>query len=204
MLSIAIVYTIVVVLRPMKSNEYKYTVNYCEENIWHLCQHPLLEGFSKNVLIISNSAKNCPFYAQKSAEGNLPVWWDYHVVLLATKDGVNFIYDFDSTLPFPSPLTDYLSQTFPNSDVWLSKDLPGFKVIDAAIYINKFYSDRSHMKDDSGNWIFTPPAWPAITNGGDIMLYDLMNFSEKCQDQLLSLQEMQMFSNNLQSFFCNI
>lgn len=204
MLTIAIIYTIVVVLRPMKSEAFKYTANYCEENIWHLGQHPLLDEYSKNVLIISNSAKNCPFYAQKSAVGDLPVWWDYHVVLLASKNGISFIYDFDSTLPFPSPLTHYLNHTFPNADIWLSQDLPVFKVIEAESYIESFYSDRSHMKDSAGNWIFTPPAWPTITNGGKIMLYDLMNFSEKCQEQLFSLEEIQMFSNNLQSSFCNI
>jgi len=147
----------------MKSESFKYTANYCEENIWHLCQHPLLADYSKRVLIISNSAKNCPFHAQKSAVGNQPVWWDYHVVLLASKDGLNFIYDFDSTLPFPSLLTDYLNHTFPNPDLWISKDLPHFKSIASEDYINNFYSDRSHMKDSLGTWIFIPPVWPTIT-----------------------------------------
>jgi len=204
MLTTPVFYSIVVVLRHMNLEGFKYTANYCEENIWHLCQHPSLVGYTKRVLIISNNAKNCPFYSQKSAVGDLPVWWDYHVVLLASKEGSNFIFDFDSTLQFPSPLSHYLNHTFPNSDLWLSKDLPSFKSIASEVYIKEFYSDRSHMKDSSGSWIFTPPVWPTIGNEGNLMLQDLMNFSEKCQEQLLSLEEMQMFGNNLQSSFCNI
>jgi protein N-terminal glutamine amidohydrolase len=204
MLTILFFLAIVVVLHPMNLKMLKYTVNYCEENIWHLSQHPQLVGFSKKVLIISNGSKNCPFYAQKSANGNLPVWWDYHVVLLASKNGESFIYDFDSTLPFPSPITHYLNHTFPNADIWLSKDLPVFKAIEAEFYIENFYSDRSHMMDPLGNWIFTPPIWPTITEGGNLKLHDLMDFTEMCQEQLIPLEEMQMISNDLQSSFCNI
>jgi len=188
----------------MERESFKYTANYCEENIWHLCQHDYLSGYSKNVLIISNGSKNCPFYAQKSAQGNNPVWWDYHVVLLASKDDEHLLYDFDSTLPFPSSLRDYLHYTFPNSENWLPKDLPLFKAIGAADYSRSFTSDRSHMKDASGMWIFTPPVWAPIASEGKLTLQNLMNFSEKCQEQLFSLQEMQMFSNNLQSLFFNI
>jgi len=182
----------------------KYTANYCEENIWQLCQDPNLADYSKHVLFISNGSKNCPFYAQKSGHDNQPVWWDYHVVLLASRDGQHFVYDFDSTLAFPSSLKDYLDNTFPFSENWLTIDLPLFKAITAEDYINSFSSDRSHMKDMAGNWIFTPPSWGPITGDGYLSLQDLMIFSEKCQEQLISLQEMQMFSKNLQSLFFNI
>ncbi|HSJ68227.1 MAG TPA: hypothetical protein VK921_11150 [Anditalea sp.] len=203
MLTITIYYIIVVVLHPMNLEAFKYTANYCEENIWHLCQHPLVEGYSNKVLIISNSTKNCPFYCQKTSQENQPVWWDYHVVLMTTKDGVHHIYDFDSTLAFPSLMCEYLNFTFPNSDIWLSKDLPFFKVISSEVYIKTFNSDRNHMKDASGSWIFEPPNWPPI-QGGNSLLQDLMNFTENSQEQLISLDEMQLHSNNLQSFFCNI
>jgi len=188
----------------MVRESFEYTANYCEENIWHLCQHPDLSGYDKKVLIISNSSKNCPFYAQKSAVGNNPVWWDYHVVLLASREGGHLLYDFDSTLTFPSSLTEYLQYTFPNSENWLPKDLPFFKAIASEDYASSFSSDRSHMKDGDGNWIFTPPVWPAIANDGHLGLQNLMNFSEKYQEQLFSLEEMQMFGNNLKSLIFNI
>jgi len=188
----------------MERDSFKYTANYCEENIWHLCQHPSLSGYSKQVLIISNSLKNCPFYAQKSAQGYSPVWWDYHVILLASKGGAHWLYDFDSTLPLPSSLNDYLNHTFPNSENWLQKDLPFFKAIPAEDYVSSFSSDRSHMIDIAGNWIFTPPIWSPIAGDGNLSIQSLMNFSEKYQEQLFSLEEMQMFGNNLQSLIFNI
>jgi protein N-terminal glutamine amidohydrolase len=188
----------------MERESFKYTANYCEENIWHLCQEPNLTGYKKSVLIISNDFKNCPFYAQKSGQGTSPVWWDYHVVLLAYKEDEHLLFDFDSTLPFPSSLSDYLRFTFPNSENWLDRDLPFFKAIAAEDYACSFSSDRSHMKDGAGNWIFAPPPWEPIVNVGILSLQDLMIFSEKCQEQLFSLQEMQKFSKNLQSLFFNI
>ncbi|KEO75758.1 protein N-terminal glutamine amidohydrolase [Anditalea andensis] len=180
----------------MKISPFEYTANYCEENIWHLCQHPFLEADHKKVVLISNTAKNCPFYAQKSALQTQPVWWDYHVVLLATIDSVDHIYDFDSDLPFPTPLTHYLNQTFPNSESWLSKDLPQFKIIPAVSYINDFNSDRSHMKDSFGKWIFTPPAWPLIGTAGKLLLRDLLDFDGDRYYKRFTLNQMHLYINS--------
>lgn len=171
---------------------YKYTQNYCEENIWHLCQDPRLTDYSKKVLIVSNNAKNLPFYNQKSSQGDLPVWWDYHVILLASKGDVQLIFDFDSTLDFPTSLEDYLRKTFVNHSNWIEKDLPHFKSIEAKDYLEKFFSDRSHMKSSDGQWIFAPPAWPNIEGQGDLVLSDLLDFSENSNQEIFSLDEMHL------------
>ena len=178
----------------MEREAFKYTVNYCEENIWHLCQHPELHDFDKKVLIVSNSAKNCPFYSQKSGQDEQAVWWDYHVIMLASKDGSNMVYDFDSRLNFPCELTDYLERTFLNHPYWLEKDLPQFKAIEANTYTKAFFSDRSHMKDLHGNWIFSPPAWPIIEGKGKLILNDLMDFSQNSHQRIFSLEEMHLFA----------
>lgn len=175
---------------------YKYTQNYCEENIWHLCQDPRLNDYSKKVLIISNQAKNCPFYNQKSTLGDLPVWWDYHVVLLASKGATHLIYDFDSILEFPTPLNSYIEGTFVNNQNWLNKDLPRFKSIEASDYLDKFFSDRSHMKAPNGQWIFSPPVWPIIEGQGDLVLADLLNFNENSDQKIFSLNEIHLLIGN--------
>ncbi len=166
-----------------------YTENFCEENIWHLCQHPGLAGLAKKVLIVSNSNRNCPFGFQKSSKDRDPVWWDYHVILLASDQGKNWVYDFDSALQIPSLLEDYLGFTFQNSHNWPEGDLPFFKVIESSLYVNAFFSYRSHMIDPEGNWICTPPRWPLIRNNENLPLPDLLDFSETSKHLILSLNE---------------
>lgn len=178
---------------PMKIKTFEYTENYCEENIWHLCQHPDLSDFSKKVLIISNRSKNCPFLQQKSSIDQQAVWWDYHVILLASKSGINLVYDFDSTLALPSSLSDYLRLTFDEKTNWRVSDFPGFKSIEASVYVQTFFSDRSHMKDPEGNWIFSPPHWPHIESEEKLSLSTLLDFTETSQERIYSLLEMEDF-----------
>ncbi|MEX2513195.1 MAG: hypothetical protein WD398_09835 [Cyclobacteriaceae bacterium] len=170
---------------------FKYTKNYCEENIWHLCQHPDLEALDKKVLIISNETKNCPFWQQKSTADLGPVWWDYHVVLLALDSGIWSIYDFDSCLEFPISLVTYLHQTF-LLEIFRQEHLPFFKCLPATTYINSFSSDRSHMKDTEGNWIFTPPSWPIIEHGQShkLEMEEMMDFSLASSQNIIHLDEL--------------
>jgi hypothetical protein len=179
----------------MKIKAFKYSENFCEENIWHLCQNPELKGFTKKVLIISNSNRNCSFRFQKSPNGDEVVWWDYHVILLAFNSESRLIYDFDSTLEFPSSFNNYLDATFqadPNQD---GNDLPGFKSIASEDFIHSFISDRGHMKDDQGNWLSSPPKWPTIGNKGKLPLPELLDFSETSKERIWSLEEMYLGEN---------
>lgn len=185
----------VILLLKMKIETFEYTENYCEENIWHLCQHPDLTDFTKKVLIVSNKSKNCPFLHQKSSIDQQAVWWDYHVILLASKSGINLVYDFDSTLALPSSLSDYLGLTFDEKTNWKASDFPTFKWIDAVVYTQTFFSDRSHMKDSEGNWIFSPPHWPHIESAEKLALSTLLDFTETSQQRIYSLEEMENFGN---------
>lgn len=175
----------------MAKQVYKYTKNYCEENIWHLCQHPDLKALEKKVLIISNESKHCSFWHQKSMPETGPVCWDYHVVLLALDQNIWSIYDFDSSLEFPISLKTYLSLTF-GSDVLNSKNQPFFKLFPATIFSNTFSSDRSHMRDASGNWIFTPPAWPKIEqeHAPGLTMKEITDFSQSSPQNVIGMEEL--------------
>ncbi|KAL8181717.1 UNVERIFIED_CONTAM: Protein N-terminal glutamine amidohydrolase, partial [Gekko kuhli] len=138
-----------------------------EENVWKLCEHirsqsryPLEEFYA---VFISNERRMVPLWKQKSRCGSQPVIWDYHVVLLHVSSGnQNFIYDLDTMLPFPCPFDTYVEEAFKSDDILE----PGFRrkvrVVRADLYMKTFASDRSHMKDASGNWLQPPPPYPCI------------------------------------------
>lgn len=149
-----------------------------------------MKDFDKQVVFISSISRNTPLQYQKSAKDGLPVWWDYHVILMASRHGKHLIYDFDTTLPFPSKASEYLSKTFQDVSGMKSKDRPLFKMIPSAEYVKHFHSDRSHMIDQSGNWIFDPPQWPAIKSGGSLSLSALMDFSDTSSTSILELNEL--------------
>jgi len=89
--------------------------------------------------------------------GNL-LFWDYHVVLL--KD--NHIHDFNSTLPFSTPIEQYFSRSFIDESLLIPLQIPRFRVLPADKYIQLFLSDRRHMKSGD-DWHAPPPGWPLIS-----------------------------------------
>jgi hypothetical protein len=146
----------------------RYAPQYCEENIWHLCQHPNLLHKQRYVVFISNKQRLCPFWNQRAAtSAEAPVGWDYHVVMLLRHEDDEpwCIGDLDTRLEFPTPVADYLRQTFVNIDNMPSEYHPTFRVIPATEYVERFSSDRSHMRSVGGGWLAPPPSWPAIHSG---------------------------------------
>ncbi|XP_042529171.1 protein N-terminal glutamine amidohydrolase isoform X1 [Dipodomys spectabilis] len=138
-----------------------------EENIWKLCEYikthaqcPLEECYA---VFISNEKKMIPIWKQQARPGNGPVIWDYHVVLLHTSSGgQSFIYDLDTVLPFPCPFHTYVEDALKSDDDIHPQFRRKFRVIRADSYLKNFASDRSHMKDSSGNWREPPPPYPCI------------------------------------------
>ena len=142
--------------------EFKYCPRYCEENIWHLAQEPALAESERVVALISNEAGACLFWNQRIAEGpGLPVWWDYHVVLLARHERW-YVYDLDTALPLPAPAETYFDETFPMEGRIPVELRPRFALIEGDDFVASFGSDRSHMQDAVGNWLAPPPEWPRI------------------------------------------
>ncbi|KPP58210.1 protein N-terminal glutamine amidohydrolase-like [Scleropages formosus] len=150
---------------------------YSEENVWKLCEHiktskrcPLGDVYA---VFISNERKMVPIWKQKSGRGEEPVIWDYHVILLHDcHKEQTFIYDLDTTLPFPCPFDTYVKEAF-KSDSYIN---PAFwrklRVVPADVFLQNFASDRSHMKDASGGWRMPPPPYPCIETAESRMNLD--------------------------------
>uniref|UniRef100_A0ABK0M252 Protein N-terminal glutamine amidohydrolase n=1 Tax=Rattus norvegicus TaxID=10116 RepID=A0ABK0M252_RAT len=111
-----------------------------------------------------------PIWKQQARPENGPVIWDYHVVLLhVSREGQSFIYDLDTILPFPCPFDIYIEDALKSDDDIHPQFRRKFRVVRADSYLKNFASDRSHMKDSSGNWREPPPEYPCIETGDSKM-----------------------------------
>ncbi|XP_028917757.1 protein N-terminal glutamine amidohydrolase isoform X1 [Ornithorhynchus anatinus] len=154
-----------------------YSSCYCEENIWKLCEYiqnrnryPLEEFYA---VFISNERRMVPIWKQRAEPGDGPVIWDYHVVLLhLSSGGQSFVYDLDTVLPFPCAFDAYVEDSFKSDDDILPRFRRKLRVIPADCYLKNFASDRSHMKDSSGNWRAPPPLYPCIETADSKMNLD--------------------------------
>ena len=149
-----------------------YTSCYCEENVWKLCQmiqvkDPSLLADTK-VVFVSNFAKKVAFWCQKSGKDNknVPVVWDYHVILIHKGQKDWLTYDLDTTLDFPTSIEDYFMKSFCPDIKKSSSYKPMFRVVDSEDFLEHFSSDRSHMKNKYGEWLADPPQYPAIVCKG--------------------------------------
>ncbi|KAI5899877.1 uncharacterized protein SCHCODRAFT_01270368 [Schizophyllum commune H4-8] len=154
---------------PPTTPEVVYTSHYCEENIYLLLQalaknSSVIEIWDLNAVFISNHGKSVALWNQKLAPEDdiMPVVWDYHVValLLPRKDPARtstgevqeqhsevtvqaWIYDFDSRIPTPVLLEEYLSGTFNEGVPEQFQSL--FRIVPVRDLSDHFASDRSHM-----------------------------------------------------------
>lgn len=83
--------------------------------MWHLCKQLVAQadGAAVYAVFISNEAKQAPMWHQGAgdAESGMVVW-DYHVVALTSGPRGDWVYDLDTTLPFPCPAQQYIQQAF--------------------------------------------------------------------------------------------
>ena len=159
----------------VQRDKFKYASQYCEENVWHLCQEPQFQRLEKCVLIISNPLRACAFWQQRYTNSPQPQVWDYHVVLLVC-DSVWFVWDLDSLLSLPVPMRLYLDETFCRRRFEQTLYAPRFRIIEASDYVKHFSSDRSHMRDKNGDWLAPPPAWSPILKDGVCSFPQLIDF----------------------------
>jgi hypothetical protein len=181
----------------LRRAEAQYAAQFCEENIWHLCQHPKLAELERHVVFISNYLRCCPFWEQRAgAEGSEPILWDYHVILFTRRspDLDGCVFDLDTRLDFPSGVEGYLQQTFRNVALLPTAYQPMFRVTSAVDYVATFSSDRSHMRDDRGNWLAPPPTWPPIMGDNQQTLPDYMNFQSKTFGEAIDIDAFRLWS----------
>ena len=179
-----------------------YTSCYCEENVWMLCKHvkenapdSLSHTFA---LFISNPARSVPLWKQQNQKNeHIPVVWDYHVICLhATQINnriMHHVYDLDSTLPFPCTLTSYIEAAFHSDDVLKPQFRRFIRVVPAQMYLEKFASDRSHMKTEDGGWNAPPPSYPCISTNESAMNLD--SFISMVQNHLGTVYSLNDFRN---------
>ena len=71
--------------------DFAYHPYFCEENIWHLLQHPRLAGHERRAIWVTAAAGHCPIWRQRAAEEEAecePIFWDYHVLAIARERGL--------------------------------------------------------------------------------------------------------------------
>lgn len=158
-------------------SQFSHTPYYCEENVYHLCKKLWTSGTEGQgsdlfVVFISNEKKQIPLWHQKAsqrAEGL--TLWDYHVICVQKKKGESplLVWDLDSTLQFPCPLVSYVADAIKPSIQLFSEFQRFFRIVHAPIFLRTFASDRRHMKDSEGNWMYQPPEHdPIIAEDGTV------------------------------------
>ncbi|KAH7557217.1 hypothetical protein JRO89_XS11G0076400 [Xanthoceras sorbifolium] len=163
------------------SSEFDHTPFYCEENVYLLCKKLCAKGVADAdgsdlfVVFISNEKKQA--YPTVASKGKQESRWYYSLglscclhsgeslIYFARKrdgDSSCLVWDLDSSLPFPSPLASYVSETIRPSFPVFSEFQRFFRMVHAPIFLRFFASDRRHMKDPAGNWIAEPPSYEPI------------------------------------------
>ena len=133
---------------------------YCEENAFHLCGHAALTARRRHAVVIGGAHEGFVMWHQRAARGrSAPIFWDYHVIVLAEDPWE--VWDLDTTLGLPLPAIDYLRSSF---RAGLPAELaPIFRVVPADLFVATLASDRSHMRGPDGRFERPPPPWPTIS-----------------------------------------
>uniref|UniRef100_A0A8R1DRR2 Protein N-terminal glutamine amidohydrolase n=1 Tax=Caenorhabditis japonica TaxID=281687 RepID=A0A8R1DRR2_CAEJA len=155
-----------------------YQSCYCEENVYKLIESAKTRD-GVYAVFISNDCQMVPLWCQKSAKDPSGfVVWDYHVIAIHKKRGGTKVYDLDSTLPWGVDFEIYWRNTMKESNHYEDNVQRKFRVIPADVYLNLLSSDRSHMKNISGEFIKPPPDWPIINSHIPSNLMTLIRMSE--------------------------
>ncbi|XP_033143841.1 protein N-terminal glutamine amidohydrolase isoform X2 [Brassica rapa] len=176
-------------LPAMDATRFQHTPYYCEENVYLLCKTLCENGVADEtgsdlfVVFISNERKQ---KASTRADGI--VLWDYHVICVQRKkesDSEPLVWDLDSTLPFPSPLASYVTETIQPSFQLFAEYQRFFRVVHAPLFFKHFASDRRHMKAPDGSWIARPPPYQPIV-AQDGVLHNLSEYTAMSATDTLS------------------
>ena len=195
-----------------EKNQCQYTANYCEENVYLLCEKFLKSAKLREntkekayAVFITNPQKQTSIKCQKKGNKllNNLVIWDYHVIFLHKIENFlevsSFIYDFDSILEFPTNFEKYYKNA-------LNFEMKGklesfYRVSECEQFMKEFASDRSHMLVDKQKGIYQspPPKYPCILNERK----EIMNL-DKYLDLHIKQENYGIVLNNIEfCSFCN-
>lgn len=117
-----------------------------------------------------------PIYHQRLAQSEgWPVVWDYHVLAVVLPELQPQALDFDTTLPFKTPLREYVERAVQPLNPALSFYPRWFRFVPGDALLRHFASDRRHMlsthaaaapEDDPSASMYKmpPPPQPCISN----------------------------------------
>lgn len=165
--------------------DYLYTPYYCEENIWHLCEHAAFP-FPTWVVFIFNPQREFAIWEQKLADPGRALIWDYHVIQVSLQNNSLRVYDFDTRLSWGIDFRRYLESAFPNFD-YPDSLIPIFRFEKSDAFKKNFKSDRRHMKQE-GVFLAPPPPWNMISEQSNLDLYLDINVKS---EELFTLSELQ-------------
>ncbi|MCH9681053.1 MAG: hypothetical protein K0V04_06450 [Deltaproteobacteria bacterium] len=152
------------------TGRHRYCAYYCEENVWQLCDDAAVVGSARAAIVISNPWRKVGIRCQRAAPTpGEPVVWDYHVILAAHARGRWSVWDLDSTLGAPVPLSTYLRASFDYPEGFGEPLAARFRVVEAQRYRTMLCTDRRHMRNADGAYLAPPPAWPTIGEGSNLM-----------------------------------
>ena len=185
-----------------------YTACYCEENVYCLLKdQPQGKGHWRwFAVFVSNPEQAVVVHHQRPGAGtDNSVVWDYHVMAVALPRSPTahscsssslcgsspslhaYVYDFDSTLPFPCALDDYVAQALAPRATGLQLSPPQLKWIPARAYLASFSSDRAHMRSPQGGWLSPPPSYKPIVQGACIVVSTSQSITHDHDKALWSL-----------------
>ena len=150
------------------SPECSYAACFCEENVWKLADH--VRSNSPNELLkcyavfVSNKKQVVPLWRQKAGRDEEKlVIWDYHVIFVYKPDERCLVFDLDSDLPFPTFFHKYVTETFRTDAILNPEYHRFFRVVPAGLFLQRFASDRRHMRKADGTWMKPPPNYDCIS-----------------------------------------
>lgn len=174
-------------------SKFKYTPAYCEENIWHLASEDRFRGLDAWVVLVTGPGSHRKLWFQRCCQHvTLPVYWDYHVILLV-RDDIWQVWDLDTTLELPVNASTYFRKTFRGPDESFDDTNVIFRTIDAKEYNANFSSDRSHMRLPSGDWETPPPSWSPIVASETSNLMRWLDIESNGPGELLTLEQIIAF-----------
>jgi len=173
-------------MNKFKKTDYLYTPLFCEENIWHFIKMLIDKGIKEQVIkvvFLTNKNKQIAIFNQQAADQDQAVIWDYHVILMVNIDQSHYVFDFDTRLPFPDSIENYLKNSLP--DNINTEYMSHFRIIPANVYLRNFHSDRSHMKNTIPEHDF--PNYPAILSNkkNKMHLTDLLDAEKNIDNTLI-------------------
>jgi hypothetical protein len=135
-------------------------------------------------IVVSNTLSQIAWFEQAIADPpGSPVCWDYHVLYAQRNPatGEFFVFDHDSTLPFPCPAREYFRRCARPLLLAATPFLASYRLLTADAMLRCFASDRRHMRlprdaatAENGGYSMPPPLYAPIATAESTFTLDVL------------------------------